>query len=314
MKRVTFLSFDRYTVLLSLLLVYSSSSIACSGFQATDAELFSRVAKSNTMTTIIEGPIKYQESVQDGFSVGYRPSQSHDIAGTFCQEVYDFDESASALSVFQSLRSAYLQNGKSLSFECQRAECGEVEGWSLYLNKYIAGNSDNQYFLLSSISNGSQYLSATMVYVSEFDSRPRLVLTSVHDLALRNVVGLGLAASFPAEGSGQTPAEKLGSVYFDVGQSNVTDTTKLDALIQGVRDASATDRFLVVGFTDTAGSAQTNFTLSELRAQHLVEALVQQAGIDKERLFHVGGGETHVAGRSPSLARKVDIYRLRVDG
>lgn len=313
MKRVTLLSCKRSIITISLLLVYSSNSLACSGFQSGDAKLFNRVSKLNTVTTIIEGPINYQDSESNGFSVGYRPSNSRKMSGTFCQEVYDFNESSSALSVFQSLRSSTVLNSNKINFECQRTECGDVQGWRLFLNKYIAGNSDNQYFMLSSLSNDSQYLSATMAYVSEFDGQPRLVITAVHDRALNNVRGLKMGSPFSAKKITQTPAKKVGSVYFAVGQSTVTDTAKLESLIQKVRDTPETERFLLVGFTDTAGNSETNLALSERRAKQIVETLTQKANLNKERIFHIGGGETQVTGKSSSWARKVDVYQLSSD-
>lgn len=66
-------------------------------------------------------------------------------------------------------------------------------------------------------------------------------------------------------------------------------------------------RFRVAGFTDAAGSADYNMRLSERRAIAVWKSLVDEHGVNAERLERVGFGE-----EDPSLAA-TDAQRRRVE-
>lgn len=58
-------------------------------------------------------------------------------------------------------------------------------------------------------------------------------------------------------------------------------------------------KFRIEGHTDTVGTPDSNKTLSQQRAQAVVDYLVQQCGIDRQRLEPVGMGEDGLLVNTP---------------
>lgn len=115
--------------------------------------------------------------------------------------------------------------------------------------------------------------------------------------ALYNVPNLAaLFTDFPAwEVSyvrGELKTSSSGAGTFDVASTDLSPVARtiLDSIAAGMR-ADPTTRLIVEGHTDSMGSDDNNFELSENRAKAVVEYLRDQ-GIDETRLTAVGFGET----------------------
>jgi OOP family OmpA-OmpF porin len=97
------------------------------------------------------------------------------------------------------------------------------------------------------------------------------------------------------------------TVYFGFDKSVLTDDTKkdLDELAQTLSGAS---RYVVEvqGFTDTAGSNEYNYALSEKRANAVVRYLTERHNIPVYRIHTIGlGKDVPAAGTNPREARKM---------
>jgi outer membrane protein OmpA-like peptidoglycan-associated protein len=71
--------------------------------------------------------------------------------------------------------------------------------------------------------------------------------------------------------------------------------------------------FLIMGHTDTRGSAKANQKLSERRAETVKKLLVSEYGIAPERLVTVGYGQTHLKNESDGFAsenRRVQVVNI----
>lgn len=83
----------------------------------------------------------------------------------------------------------------------------------------------------------------------------------------------------------------LYGLYFDTDKADMrADSQPQLAEIAKLLQASAQLQVLVVGHTDAQGALDYNRDLSQRRAQSIVEALVSQHGIARQRLSAVGVG------------------------
>jgi OmpA-OmpF porin, OOP family len=108
----------------------------------------------------------------------------------------------------------------------------------------------------------------------------------------------------------------LYGIYFDIDKSDVKPDS--DKTLDEIASLLKIDRSLkleIAGHTDNTGSAEHNMTLSQARAQAVVDTLVKKYGIDSARLQAKGYGDTKPiaantdeTGRSKN--RRVELKKL----
>ena len=105
-------------------------------------------------------------------------------------------------------------------------------------------------------------------------------------------------------------------VTFPFDSAEITPEARqtLDVLGEALLDGRlSTDRFEIAGHTDGVGNEQYNATLSERRAQAVVEYLSENFGLSRERLLGRGYGKAYLADpedpRNP-INRRVEILNL----
>jgi outer membrane protein OmpA-like peptidoglycan-associated protein len=124
--------------------------------------------------------------------------------------------------------------------------------------------------------------------------------------------GPGSAAAEPAP-SGWIDDLRV-TFPFDSAEITPEARQTLDVLGQALTDGRlSADRFEIAGHTDGVGNETYNASLSELRAQMVVEYLSRNFGIAPERLLGRGYGESYLADpedpRDPAN-RRVEILNL----
>jgi outer membrane protein OmpA-like peptidoglycan-associated protein len=85
------------------------------------------------------------------------------------------------------------------------------------------------------------------------------------------------------------------AVEFDFNSSDINQSSYpiLDTLAEALKSPDLqASRFLINGHTDSKGSDEYNIKLSQLRANSVVQYLVSQHEIDKNRFKAIGFGET----------------------
>ncbi|GGZ98394.1 hypothetical protein GCM10008090_03560 [Arenicella chitinivorans] len=296
--------------LLTAIAILSLTSLAqaCATFKPAGAELFKHVDKHSTVAEVIQGPVEYFNTEQDGYSVGYRPVTSVKMQGSVCHQVYDFDEQQSAYSLFQQAKTFFSARGQTAEFECQGTRCGETTGWQIFFDKSVAGPTENQYYLLSTVGNGSRYLVANMVHVTEFDGRPRMILRSVYDPALYRIPGIPKPQYQSPQAHNIAEVSLLSTVYFDTGSSASDNAEKLSLISEQVKLNGDDKTYVIVGFTDSAGDAITNLELSRMRAHSTMEQLKVRSGLAAQQFIAWGAGEIDGGQQSAGRARRADIY------
>jgi outer membrane protein OmpA-like peptidoglycan-associated protein len=144
----------------------------------------------------------------------------------------------------------------------------------------------------------------------------RLVRTEEQPLT-RSLLPRGIKVG----GGGEAPAAPSGwisdlLVTFPFDSAEITPAARqtLDVLGQALTDGRlSTDRFEVAGHTDGVGDVGYNATLSERRAQAVVNYLSEHFGIARDRLLGRGYGETFLADPEDPADpqnRRVEIMNL----
>jgi outer membrane protein OmpA-like peptidoglycan-associated protein len=105
-------------------------------------------------------------------------------------------------------------------------------------------------------------------------------------------------------------------VTFPFDSAEITPEARqtLDVLGEALLDGRlSTDRFEIAGHTDGVGNEQYNATLSERRAEAVVDYLSENFGLSRERLLGRGYGKAYLADpedpRNP-INRRVEILNL----
>lgn len=100
-------------------------------------------------------------------------------------------------------------------------------------------------------------------------------------------------------------------VYFGFGETELSERAE-DYLVEfASRIRHLTDRWVVAGYTDTSGDAESNLALSRLRAQVVADFLVVH-GVGPARLTVVGYGEVNTLVPTPDDAREPNNRRVEI--
>lgn len=102
-------------------------------------------------------------------------------------------------------------------------------------------------------------------------------------------------------------------VHFDFDSDDLHEaaTPDIEAAASVLVDHFPNTRFRVAGFTDAAGSADYNLDLSERRARAVYQELVENHGVQADRLESMGFGEDASEGATDAQRRRVELQILR---
>jgi outer membrane protein OmpA-like peptidoglycan-associated protein len=119
-----------------------------------------------------------------------------------------------------------------------------------------------------------------------------------------------------------TQIDMPGAIDFDTGKSTIKmtagSTKVLGAIVKLLNDNPSVTTLSVEGNTDNAGDANANQTLSQARAQAVVDYLASK-GVDKGRLQAVGNGQNNPIAPNDTpahmaLNRRVEFHVLGFNG
>ncbi len=98
---------------------------------------------------------------------------------------------------------------------------------------------------------------------------------------------------------------------FDSDEIHAASHDQIEAAASVLTNHFPATRFRVAGYTDDAGEADYNQALSERRAEAVYQLLVDEYGVDAERLERVGFGETGEGDEIDAQRRRVELQILR---
>ena len=139
----------------------------------------------------------------------------------------------------------------------------------------------------------------------------RLALVSAEQTALRNDPSQGFLGSWQASTGGKLTMQ----IEFPTGSAQIPPRFdgQLKQVADALKQAQAGDYvFEVSGHTDTTGDAALNLTLSQRRAQAVVDHLIQRHGLSKLRLRANGYGPGHPVADNVSEAGRQRNRRVEI--
>jgi outer membrane protein OmpA-like peptidoglycan-associated protein len=125
-----------------------------------------------------------------------------------------------------------------------------------------------------------------------------------------------LTASVPIVKQFQQKRIRLYGIHFDVDKATIKPQSEpVIAQIAAVMKQNPSWRFRVEGHTDSDGGYAHNMTLSQARAQAVVNELVTRYHIARSRLSAAGYGYSHpvapnTTAAGKALNRRVELVRL----
>ncbi len=104
------------------------------------------------------------------------------------------------------------------------------------------------------------------------------------------------------------------AVLFDVGSAELKPAAR-DELLRSagqIRDHGGNGAIRIEGHTDSDGEAAMNLSLSQQRAQSVLDFLVAEAGLDRQRIQSVGVGESRPVAANDSASNKARNRRVEI--
>ncbi|WMS87257.1 OmpA family protein [Pleionea litopenaei] len=256
-----------------------------------DAELFRQWQRVQDNYQLIKGRIIFQESDSEFYSKGYRVEDSSLLLGAVTREIYDYRIEQSSSNVFDQVRKSLNAQGFSEQFVCSGGDCGEVDGWRLYLHDLIGYQTETQHYIAAvkhnEASAQSQYVA---VYVNDIDGQPRTlvdVITKPTEHRFDVVVNTNdIAKTIEKDGK-----VVLSGIYFETDSATLDPSSlaQVKAMSEFIK-AHQGKQFAVVGHTDNVGSGQYNEQLAKNRAQAVVKLMLQKFDVKPQQVMAKGLG------------------------
>ncbi|MGH8008052.1 MAG: OmpA family protein, partial [Candidatus Binatia bacterium] len=249
----------------------------------------------------------------------YEPQEKKALEGTYTRLVYLIPENRSPLEVVRNYQEEITNQGGSILFECKADECGGDPGrssaggggkmsLSMYLfpeERITDANFSNGHCAMTERIADQRYTAAELPargahvsvltytlkddrYCKAFNGRTIAVVDIVEAKAREQKMVM-VKAEEMAQQIAATGSVALYGIYFDFNKADLKpeSTPTLEQIAKLLKEDTAL-KVLVVGHTDNVGSFAFNMDLSQRRAQAVVNVLVSQYTINKERLLPVG--------------------------
>jgi OmpA-OmpF porin, OOP family len=280
-------------------------------------------SKDHPMVSRYEGSeiIKYEQRAFDSaalinsaISRAKSPDAYLNIEGRLTRIAYKAPAGRSVLEVFSNYEQALRAAGFSILFSCGNELCGgrpfNQAATPPDLSTVMAFHEKDQRYLLAKLARPTGDVHASL-YVDRAYSlggankdRVFANLMIVESQAMQSGL-VKVDADAMAKGLDAQGHIALYEIYFDTNKADVkpesaaalSEIAKLLASRTGLK-------LLVVGHTDNAGELEYNRALSQRRAQAVIEALVKQHAVARERLTAIGVGmAAPVAGNDAEAGR-----------
>lgn len=212
---------------------------------------------------------------------------SEDLEGKVTRIVYRNPPERSTLEIFTNYEKALTGKGMGTMWSCALDECDPAfarSAWGRYNGLFVAADGDPRYLAGRIVGGGN--IAYVAVMVGRARTQVDVVEIEAMQVGMVAVDAAGLGAGLDRDGR-----VSVYGIYFDTGKSVIKPESKktLDEIAALLKARPALALY-VVGHTDMTGTLAQNRTLSEARAQGVVNALVKNYGIAASRLEGHGVG------------------------
>ncbi|WP_339897262.1 DUF4892 domain-containing protein [uncultured Gilvimarinus sp.] len=214
---------------------------------------------------------------------------------------YEAPKDQSTLQVFANYLDALKKSDFEILFQCEHRECGDEQIKQLWSGSPQRGRFGNA--ITTSIYKRDDYRMLTAkkeigkeeVYLSVYVHKDGAIheVEIVHDIVEITKMNTDLVtinAQYLTDSLAREGKVVLHGLNFATGEAELLPSSQ-EALkvILTYLESTPTERFYVVGHTDTTGDHALNMQLSEQRAESIRTALIEQ-GVNADRLLAAGVG------------------------
>ena len=252
--------------------------------------------------------IGYEALEFDEVGVPFEPGAEgfETVEGRVTRISYILPDDASGAAVMRSFEESLEEVGFEVLFACETRECGDIS------------YDVDQFPIPRMIVDRFEYRYLTMTGAHEDLETWVTVLWSKSHLQIGVIEGEPFQSRIvPAEeistGVLETGRAAIYGILFDTDSSDIKPEsaaalTEIAAFLSDAADLNV----VIVGHTDNQGSLEYNLGLSSRRAQAVVDALVQQYGIEGVRLQHAGAAflapvAPNTTSEGRALNRRVEV-------
>lgn len=248
------------------------------------------------------------------------PGAVRKVEGAIAKTTYRSPGDKSTLEVFRNYQNFLNGAGFELLFTCSSAECGG-RNFNHAVVPYCCGFEENY--------GEQRFLSAQMrrdegdVFVSLYVTRNtsgggpdhNRIFTQfdVIETQPMKTAMVVLDAGEMAEDISETGHVALYGIYFDTNAASVKPESRpaIDEIAQLLNQNTSLE-LVVVGHTDNQGSLDYNMDLSDRRAKAVVDILVNNHGINRQRLIARGAGFLSPVASNKSEAGRAKNRRVEL--
>lgn len=278
-------------------------------------------------SSVATGPITEEIHQQQG-RTALPPVERHEGNVTSITYIADSRET-SPLAIFSNYERAFDEEGFTTTFQCESdLQCGERFVTQLYwygdpqrqgrhkgLDAPNVNGSRHTYFYWTGehTIDQTQYIVSLLVTQHTNGSFPSKIVIDVNEV---DVLDDGQIDITPDELSSQLETEGrvvLDGIYFAFDSAELDPRSEASIAVVGeLLRSQPTEKFYVVGHTDSVGALEYNQGLSLARAQSVVSALRQEFNINSTRILPFGVGpispiSTNQTDAGRALNRRVEL-------
>ncbi|MDE1464237.1 OmpA family protein [Spartinivicinus poritis] len=223
----------------------------------------------------------------------YKVQESLSLEGKITRITYTLPHNRSSLEVFKNYQNELLSNNFKVIFECNSTTCGSSYDWSnqvLSRGSRLAGKNTSQRFLAAKLSqsDGDIYLA---LYIVRRSTKQLVAQVDVLEQAPLQTGMVEVNLDYLKEELERNGKVTLYSLYFDLNKATLKpESTPTLQNIALLLKQTPNQKFYVVGHTDTTGSLDYNISLSQRRAETVVNTLVNQFSSSNHQLQAHGVG------------------------
>ena len=262
-------------------------------------------------------PVKEKRDPRN--NILFEPKEKKTLEGEYWRLVYLVPEGVSPLEVLRNYQEEIHAKGGEILYECKSGECGGAPergssggGGDMSLAMYLRPDEmikdahfspgscaqrewiSDQRYTVGVLSDSGAHVSVLTYTLKaghscrDLDGRTIAAVDIIQprkrEQKMVTVKAEKMAGEISAKGS-----IALYGIYFDTGKWDIKpESNPTLEEIARLLDGNPEMKLLVVGHTDNAGTFEFNMDLSRKRADSVVNALVDQHGIDRGRLMSVG--------------------------
>ncbi len=259
-------------------------------------------------------PIIVRKVVQVGGIRG-NLAATRTVDGRLSTHIYRLPAQSKPAAVVSSFQKQLTGKGYQAVFQCSGKQCGphfaQVSPGARHASQYFSSNGPVGHYFVAEKSGPAFDRYVVMQISAPSSGKPHALINHIRTQPLQ-IASIHVSAHQMAQSIHKTGRVALYGIYFATNSAQLQPKSK-PTLTQIAKLLANNPKLnlLVVGHTDSRGSFQYNMKLSRRRAKAVVNALVNNYGVDRSRLKPWGDGYT--APRATNRSKRGRARNRRVE-